>query len=80
MQMKRLIAAITGASGAICGVRALEALHATGEIEVRLVISLSAVRTRQEETDFTMERVRGQSSSSMGPTRLSGGNAGRPAL
>jgi 4-hydroxy-3-polyprenylbenzoate decarboxylase len=56
--MKRIIVAITGASGAIYGVRALEALRATGEIEVHLVISPSAVRTLQEETDFTMEGVR----------------------
>ena len=57
--MKRLIVAITGASGAIYGVRALEALRATGNIEVHLVISPSAARTLREETDFTMEDVRG---------------------
>jgi flavin prenyltransferase len=59
MQMKRLIVAITGASGAIYGVRALEALRATGNIEVHLVISPSAARTLREETDLTMEDVRG---------------------
>ena len=58
-KMKRLIVAITGASGAIYGVRALEALRATGEIEVHLVISPSAARTLREETDFTMDDVRG---------------------
>jgi 4-hydroxy-3-polyprenylbenzoate decarboxylase len=57
--MKRLIVAITGASGAIYGVRALEALRATGKIEVHLVISPSAARTLREETDFTIEDVRG---------------------
>jgi flavin prenyltransferase len=57
--MKRLIVAITGASGAIYGVRALEALRATGKIEVHLVISPSAARTLREETDFSMEDVRG---------------------
>jgi flavin prenyltransferase len=57
--MKRLIVAITGASGAIYGVRALEALRATGKIEVHLVISPSAARTLREETDFCMEDVRG---------------------
>jgi 4-hydroxy-3-polyprenylbenzoate decarboxylase len=56
--MKRLIVAITGASGAIYGVRALEALRAAGDIEVHLVISPAAARTLREETDFTMEDVR----------------------
>jgi flavin prenyltransferase len=56
--MKRLIVAITGASGAIYGVRALEALRAMGDIEVHVVISPSAVRTLREETDFSIEDVR----------------------
>ena len=56
--MKRLIVAITGASGAIYGVRALEALRRMGNIEVHLVISPSAARTLREETDFTIEDVR----------------------
>ena len=57
--MKRIIVAITGASGAIYGVRALEALRAMDEIEVHLVISPSAARTLREETDFSMEQVQG---------------------
>jgi 4-hydroxy-3-polyprenylbenzoate decarboxylase len=56
--MKRLIVAITGASGAIYGVRALEALRESGEVEVHLVISPSATRTLREETDFSMDYVR----------------------
>ena len=58
-KMKRIIVAITGASGAIYGVRALEALRAIDEIEVHLVISPSAARTLREETDFSMEQVQG---------------------
>jgi 4-hydroxy-3-polyprenylbenzoate decarboxylase len=46
-------------SGAIYGVRALEALRAMDEIEVNLVISPSAARTLREETDFSMEQVQG---------------------
>ena len=57
--MKRIIVAITGASGAIYGVRTLEALRAMDEIEVHLVISPSAARTLREETDFSMEQVQG---------------------
>src|ERR1700723_30562 len=59
MQMKRIIVAITGASGAIYGVRALEALRGMDEIEVHLVISPSAARTLREETDFSMDQVQG---------------------
>lgn len=58
-KMKRIIVAITGASGAIYGVRALEALRAMDEIEVHLVISPSAARTLREETDFSMDQVQG---------------------
>ena len=58
-KMKRIIVAITGASGAIYGVRALEELRAKDEIEVHLVISPSAARTLREETDFSMEQVQG---------------------
>lgn len=55
---KRLIIAITGASGAIYGVRALQELRAMGDVEVHLVISPSAARTLREETEFTIEDVR----------------------
>ncbi|WP_433966484.1 UbiX family flavin prenyltransferase [Tunturiibacter gelidiferens] len=57
--MKRMVVAITGASGAIYGVRALEVLRAMDDMEVHLVISPSAARTLREETDFTIEDVRG---------------------
>ena len=56
--MKRLIVAITGASGAIYGVKALEALRASGEVETHLVVSPSAARTLREETEVTMEDVK----------------------
>ena len=59
MAVKRLIVAITGASGAIYGVRALQHLRARGGIEVHLVISPSAARTLCEETEFTLDAVRG---------------------
>lgn len=58
MPANRIIVAITGASGAIYGVRALEQLRAMGGLEVHLVISPSAARTLHEETEFTMEDVR----------------------
>jgi flavin prenyltransferase len=48
-QHQRIILAITGASGAIYGLRALEMLNAL-KIDVHLVISLLGARVLQEET------------------------------
>jgi len=56
--MKRMIIGITGASGVIYGIRALELLRAAGDIETHLVMSPSAARTINEETDTTIEHVR----------------------
>jgi flavin prenyltransferase len=56
--MKRLILAITGASGAIYGIRALQVLQALPEIETHLIITTSAGRTITEETDFSIDQVR----------------------
>ncbi len=56
--MKRLIVAITGASGAIYGVRTLQLLRETGGVEVHLVISPSAARTLLAETEYTIEDIR----------------------
>lgn len=57
--MKRLIIAITGASGAIYGVRALQMLREAGGIETHLILTASGVRTVVAETDFSAEEVRG---------------------
>ena len=56
MQPRRLIVAITGASGSIYGVRLLEMLQGTG-IETHLVMSRWGVRTLVHETHYTPERV-----------------------
>lgn len=55
--MKRIIIGITGASGAIYGIRALELLRAAG-VETHLVLSPSAGRTISEETDLSIEHVK----------------------
>lgn len=52
MSKQRLIVAITGASGAVYGVRLLEALRASGTVESHLVISSSGVMTAQQELDM----------------------------
>jgi 4-hydroxy-3-polyprenylbenzoate decarboxylase len=56
--MKRLIVAVTGASGVIYGVRALEIVRSLPGIETHLVLSPSAARTIAEETDYSIEQVR----------------------
>ena len=53
---RRLIVAITGATGTIFGVRLLETLQGT-DIETHLVMSKWAVRTLVHETSYTMEQV-----------------------
>ncbi len=54
---KRLIIAITGASGSIYGIRALEILQGFPDIETHLVLSPSGVRTLGEETEHTAASV-----------------------
>lgn len=56
--MKRLIIGITGASGVIYGIRALELLRAAGGVETHLVLSPSAARTIAEETDYTTAQIK----------------------
>jgi 4-hydroxy-3-polyprenylbenzoate decarboxylase len=56
--MKRLIVAITGASGVIYGIRALEVLRKVAGMETHLILSPSGARTIVEETDHSVEQVR----------------------
>ncbi|MDE1477744.1 UbiX family flavin prenyltransferase [Xenorhabdus bovienii] len=55
--MKRLIVGLTGASGAIYGVRLLQVLQSVEGIETHLVISQSARQTLALETDYTLRDV-----------------------
>lgn len=56
--MRRLIVAITGASGAVYGIRALELLRSVPEIETHLILTASGARTVSEETDAKPDDVR----------------------
>ena len=56
--MNRIIVAITGASGSIYGIRALEILRDIGDVETHLVLSPSAARTIVEETGYTPQDVK----------------------
>ena len=56
--MKRLIVAITGASGAIYGIRALELLRDVADVETHAILTASCMRTIVEETDYKPDEVR----------------------
>jgi 4-hydroxy-3-polyprenylbenzoate decarboxylase len=57
--VKRIIVAITGASGAIYGIRALELLKAVPDVETHVILTSSAQRTISHETDYRPDDVRG---------------------
>ena len=53
----RLIIGITGASGVIYGIRLLEVLKTIPDIETSLILSSSAKKNINIETDFSVEQV-----------------------
>ena len=55
--MTRLVIGISGASGSIYGIRLLEILRTTTDIELHLVISAAGKRTLVEETDYSVADV-----------------------
>ena len=55
--MKRLVVGISGATGAIYGIRLLESLSKS-DVETHLVISTSAEKTIRMETSWTLEQVK----------------------
>ena len=74
--MRRLIVGMTGSTGAIFGVRFLQALK-QADVESHLVISKWAQRTIEHETNHTIEQVKAMasvvhSSGDMGATISSG--------
>lgn len=54
---QRLIVGISGASGAIYGIRLLEVLQQLPEIDTHLIISKAAKRTIVLETDYKVDQV-----------------------
>jgi len=54
---RRLIIGISGASGTIYGIRALQILRAVGGVETHAIISPSAFLTAQYETDMTKDEI-----------------------
>ena len=55
--MKRIVVGISGASGAVYGIRLLQILGAVPDIETHLVLSPAAKRTIALETDMSVEQV-----------------------
>ncbi|HWQ78429.1 MAG TPA: UbiX family flavin prenyltransferase [Anaerovoracaceae bacterium] len=54
---RRIIVAITGASGTTYGIRLLEALRRHEEIEIHLIVSPWAEENIKIETDYNMDRI-----------------------
>ena len=67
--MKRLIVGMTGATGAVFGVRLLEILAET-EIETHLVVSKWAQRTLEHETGLTLRHLQGLADQSYGSAEM----------
>lgn len=57
--MKKIILAMTGASGVICGIRLLESLRRCGQAETHLILSEAAIWNIGCETDDSISRIRG---------------------
>jgi 4-hydroxy-3-polyprenylbenzoate decarboxylase len=55
--MKKIIIGISGASGAIYGIRLLEATQQSTEVETHLVMTEAGVLTIQQETDWRLSAV-----------------------
>ncbi len=66
---RRIILVITGASGAVLGIRALEMLHELG-LEIHLIVTHAGQRTIQEETDRKLEELAALSTAFYDPDDL----------
>ncbi|KAJ2978567.1 hypothetical protein NQ176_g3745 [Zarea fungicola] len=67
---KRIIVAITGATGAVIGIQALQALRRAG-VETHLIISKWAAETIKYETDYTPSALRALADYAYNPHDLS---------
>jgi 4-hydroxy-3-polyprenylbenzoate decarboxylase len=68
--MKRLIVGISGASGVIYGIRLLEILQQSGEIESHLVLSAAAKATIAQETSWKISEVEALASAVYNPSDI----------
>ncbi len=58
MPVKKLIIAISGASGAIYGIRMLEVLRDVKSVETHAIISTAAEKTIELETEYSLNSVK----------------------
>lgn len=56
--MRPLVVALTGASGAIYGIRALEVLSGVADVETHLIVTAGARTTIKYETSYSVEQVK----------------------
>jgi len=56
-QTRRIVVGLTGSTGAIYGIRLLEALRRVEDVETHLIVSAPGKRTIVEETDRTVRDV-----------------------
>jgi flavin prenyltransferase len=56
--IRRIVVGLSGASGAIYGIRLLEALRRTEGVETHLIVSRGAAATIEYETDWSVNGVR----------------------
>jgi 4-hydroxy-3-polyprenylbenzoate decarboxylase len=56
---RRIVVAISGASGAVYGIRSLEVLHSARDIETHLVLTQAARLTITQETEWRVSDVEG---------------------
>ncbi len=56
--LRRIVVGLSGASGAIYGIRLLEALQRTEGVETHLIVSRGAAATIEYETDWSVNDVR----------------------
>ncbi|MBT7485305.1 MAG: 3-octaprenyl-4-hydroxybenzoate carboxy-lyase, partial [Rhodospirillales bacterium] len=57
-EKKRIIVGISGASGAIYGIRTLEVLRTVADVETHLILSPSGAQTIAAETELSLDQVR----------------------
>ena len=55
--MRRWVVGISGSTGSIYGIRLLERLRATPDVEIHLIVSAPAKRTLVAETDYSVKDV-----------------------
>lgn len=70
MKQRRIVVAISGASGSIYGIRLLEHLRPIAEIETHLIISRAARQTMALETEWQPEAVEALADCAYSPTDI----------